>query len=443
MALGGWVNSANADEGITKGEIKVNSSKEIRIESEARVENVYSNESEVSPFYYGEYKGDYNYADLEWIDYTLEDSKGTRHELDYIGLRDYADDKSFMELVFRIKSYGTVKDYYVGYELFVDNNNSLQYAGTVDFTMDDNYSEWQMAFTLNKRLVSNQEYLYFRVGIAPDATSQTFSDGYCIKIWNPYYTNVPDGWFNTGFNTRFYKYGQPYMNQWYNEYGNWYYFDGDGNAIKNNTCIIDGKTYIFDSKAVMLCKNGWIRQERVNQTTLKPEIFWYWGNGDGTVKTSTWQRVNSTWYYLDNSGLMKTGWLRLNGVYYYMNNNGEMTTGWQLVDGKWYYLDVYGAMQTGWERVNSRWYYLRASGEMAIGWQAVDGKWYYLNSYGEMQTGWVRVNNSWYYLNAYGEMATGWVFINNNWYYMYSSGVMATNTVVGGWKIDGYGIARQ
>ncbi|WP_244834230.1 hypothetical protein [Clostridium sp. BJN0001] len=42
---------------------------------------------------------------------------------------------------------------------------------------------------------------------------------------------------------------------------------------------------------------------------------------------------------------MKTGWTIYNGYYYYLDNSGAMKTGWfNDTDGKWYYLYEDGKM---------------------------------------------------------------------------------------------------
>ena len=48
---------------------------------------------------------------------------------------------------------------------------------------------------------------------------------------------------------------------------------------------------------------------------------------------------------------MKTGWLK-DGSWYYLDETGVMRTGWKQVDGNWYYLNDLGAMQTGWKLIN-------------------------------------------------------------------------------------------
>lgn len=434
MALGGWVNSASAD-------VKGGNSAAAKVENQQNIEK--KEYEEVTPFYYGEYKDDYIPANLYGIDYWLTDSMGTSHSLDFIGIRDYAEDPSKSELVFRVINEGSPKDKYMGFELYVDYGDSLQYLGTASFQMDDTYNEWIYSVILDKQEYSGQEKFYFLAGIAPDEKSQYYSDGYRISITNPYYTNIPDGWLNTGFSKRYYKNNTPYTSTWYEEWNCKYYFDENGNAVVNNTYTLMDKTYIFDNEGVMITENGWICLNSYNFNTGRNENRWYWGLGDGTVKTKNWVLdANNKWYYFDETGLMKTGWIMDSGKWYYLNYSGEMTTNWQLVDNKWYYMDSTGAMRTGWVSQNNKWYYLKSSGEMATGWVMDSGKWYYLNSNGVMATNWIQDGGKWYYLNSSGEMVTGWVLYGNTWYYLYSSGAMATNTVIDGWRIDGNGVAR-
>ena len=46
-------------------------------------------------------------------------------------------------------------------------------------------------------------------------------------------------------------------------------------------------------------------------------------------------------------------------------SDGTALTGWQKVDSSWYYLDENGIMLTGWQKVDGSWYYLTESGAMA------------------------------------------------------------------------------
>ena len=150
---------------------------------------------------------------------------------------------------------------------------------------------------------------------------------------------------------------------------------------------------------------------------------------------------------------MQTGWVKDGINWYYMNGSGVMKTGWQkLADGNWYYFYEDGHMacnetvniggsnytfngsgiwvqkKNGWEQKDGAWYYY-ANGEKATGWkQLSDGNWYYFNSDGKMQTGWLKLGKYWYYLNGSGIMVTGWQKLaDGNWYYFYPGGTMACN----------------
>ena len=78
------------------------------------------------------------------------------------------------------------------------------------------------------------------------------------------------------------------------------------------------------------------------------------------MKASQWFQVGGTWYYLDNSGAMKTGWLKQGGSWYYLDDSGAMKTGWFQVDGKWYYAYSSGALAVS-TKINC--YTVNANGE--------------------------------------------------------------------------------
>lgn len=67
-----------------------------------------------------------------------------------------------------------------------------------------------------------------------------------------------------------------------------------------------------------------------------------------------------TWYYLNNSGTMKTGWVKDNDTWYYLDNSGAMKTGWFTVSGKWYYAYSSGALAVD---TTVDWYTVNANGE--------------------------------------------------------------------------------
>ena len=63
---------------------------------------------------------------------------------------------------------------------------------------------------------------------------------------------------------------------------------------------------------------------------------------------------------------MKTGWVK-DGSWYYLDETGVMKTGWKQVDGNWYYLNGSGAMKASqWFEVGGKWYYVDGSGALAV-----------------------------------------------------------------------------
>ena len=101
-------------------------------------------------------------------------------------------------------------------------------------------------------------------------------------------------------------------------------------------------------------------------------------------------------------------------------------------------------MLTGWQKIGSTWYYLNTgSGAMAVGWLQLGSDWYYMNGSGAMLTGWLQLGSDWYYMNGGGVMLTDWQNIDGSEYYFYSSGAMAVSTVIGGVEIGADGKASR
>lgn len=103
---------------------------------------------------------------------------------------------------------------------------------------------------------------------------------------------------------------------------------------------------------------------------------------------------------------------------------------WRQENGSWYYENSRGnTLRSEWmQDTDTTWYYFDRTGQMKTGWFSVNQKWYHFTDSGAMQTGWGQVGNDWYYFNGSGEMLTGWVQVGNNWYYLEESGRMIANT---------------
>ena len=196
---------------------------------------------------------------------------------------------------------------------------------------------------------------------------------------------------------------------------------------------IDSDWYFYDEDGLKTVGkkniNGstyYFNQEGVMQTGWTfVDGYWNYFASSGAMKTG-WIKDQETWYYLDKDGIMLTGRQDINGVRYYLNASGAMQTGWAFVDGHWNYFANSGAMQTGWIKDQDTWYYLDKDGIMLTGKQDINGTRYYLNASGAMQTGWRWLENNWYYYANSGAMKTGWIKDNEKWYYLNQDGIMQT-----------------
>ena len=205
---------------------------------------------------------------------------------------------------------------------------------------------------------------------------------------------------------------------WFKLDDSWYYIQSNGARRFSELSEIGGKKYLFAADGKMLTghqvyngKKMFFSESGALQTAGKP---------------STWQKIDSDWYFYDEDGLRTIGKKNINGSTYYFNQEGVMQTGWAFVDGHWNYFASSGAMKTGWVKDQDTWYYLDKDGIMLTGKQEINSIRYYLNASGAMQTGWKWLENNWYYYANSGAMKTDWIKDNEKWYYLNQDGIMQT-----------------
>ena len=167
---------------------------------------------------------------------------------------------------------------------------------------------------------------------------------------------------------------------------------------------IEGKTYYFDKKGVML--TGFQTINRKN----------YYFNKTGVMLTGL-RKINKKTYYFNKKGIMQTGFQTVKSQKYYFNKKGVMLTGFQTIKKKTYYFTDTGVMQTGLKKIGNKTYYFDKTGVMQTGFQTVSKKKYYFNSSGVMQKGLKKINKKYYYFNTKGVMQTGFLELNNITYY--------------------------
>ena len=176
---------------------------------------------------------------------------------------------------------------------------------------------------------------------------------------------------------------------WVKQDGAWYYFDGNGNPVKNTW---QGSYYLkADGK---MAQSEWIYDDSYQA--------WYYLKSDGSYAYSTWQGA----YYLKSNGKMAKGewvydssyqawyYLKSDGFYarnawqgnYYLKSDGKMAKGEWVYDATyqaWYYLKSDGSYAYSTWQGN---YYLKSNGKMAIN-EWVDGGRYYVGADGVWKEG--------------------------------------------------------
>ena len=253
------------------------------------------------------------------------------------------------------------------------------------------------------------------------------------------------GWYNDGQHWRLARTnGKLYTNEWYQENGNWYYFNGLGEMladVENFEC--NGISYSFDSNGV--CKNPYASAEKhvgwYKKYNYSDQYNWYYYNEDGSLYTG-WLKDGGKWYYLDpdSDGAMCFGGLKKVGeVLYCFDKNGILVNGWYNViyEGDslgWFYCNE-GVVITGWKQINNVWYYFDPVTHYMSSNTILDinGKKYKFAESGAMCVGWSSYQNKggatmWWYSAPDGALyVEKWLFSGGKWYYFGSDAEMIAN----------------
>ena len=131
---------------------------------------------------------------------------------------------------------------------------------------------------------------------------------------------------------------------WVKQDGTWYYFDGNGNPVKN---AWQGSYYLKEDG--QMAQSEWIYDSSYQA--------WYYLKSDGSYAKNAWQGA------------------------YYLKSNGKMAQGEWVYDSSyqaWYYLKSDGSYARNAWQGN---YYLKSDGKMAKN-ERVDGGRYYVDASG-------------------------------------------------------------
>jgi glucan-binding YG repeat protein len=144
----------------------------------------------------------------------------------------------------------------------------------------------------------------------------------------------------------------------------WYYFGGNGKAIKGKTTLkpttIDGRKYIFNANGQMC--TGWVNADTgtvnpdENENPFQDALYYCGGDNDGVVRTG-WVS------YYEGYETSDDDWRAdLDTIYFYFNpqngkktysTEGENTAKTKNINGRTYAFNEEGIMYTGWNAYDS------------------------------------------------------------------------------------------
>nr|ASA47864.1 putative GTFB [Limosilactobacillus fermentum] len=219
-----------------------------------------------------------------------------------------------------------------------------------------------------------------------------------------------------------------YQNQWYENWGNKYYFGDDGARITSATHDIDGDTYYFDNQGIMksnyfLNQGGKVYYFDKDGKEYKNRFYSNWGN----------------MYYFGKDGARYTNQYYSNwGHTYYFGEGGvRYTDRFYNNDGKLYYFDKKGIRLTNqWYQNWGNKYYFGADGaRITFTTHDIDGATYYFDNQGIMKSDYfLNQGGEVYYFGKDGKEYKDQFYSNwGNMYYFGKDGARYTNQYYSNW----------
>ncbi|MBE5943296.1 MAG: hypothetical protein E7258_00080 [Lachnospiraceae bacterium] len=233
--------------------------------------------------------------------------------------------------------------------------------------------------------------------------------------------------------------GTLYVNTWYEDiYNGWYYY-GEAGYGYDGIYTIGGITYFFDyGKMLYDCAISYNGSP-------------YYVRKSGSVVAlnyNGWTQVDGNWLYTENGKPVTNQRKKIGGYYYGFGSNGVMLT--DKVQGFYNENDVYkyylftsdGTMNTkGWYKdpIYGDWYFSYSDGTVARGLTILNGVTYFFSEYSYYMYANTKFtyNGEHYYADSSGVVTkfsnNKWNLCNGRWYYM-KDGALLTNGI---YEIDG------
>ena len=230
-----------------------------------------------------------------------------------------------------------------------------------------------------------------------------------------------DGWYELSGAWYVIKNGQLAKDQWIQNNGNKYYFDSNGNMMRETTGWLydssgNQSVYSFDENGIM--RTGWYNE-------------YYFDKSGRAVKG--YQNIDGNLYYFDeNYQLVKDGSIVIDGELSYFDSFGKLVkkeaiieNGWMLMPDGWYYAQDYRILEWQWITIANKKYYLGNHGLMYANrveeiYDNTSGRYVYFwfDTDGTLRTGWyINSGNDQKYFGVDGKAVKGYQKIDGEYYF--------------------------
>lgn len=262
-------------------------------------------------------------------------------------------------------------------------------------------------------------------------------------------SKISNGWAKDQYGSWvYYKNGVKQSDKWIKSSGKNYYVDAFGVMVSDCEYYINNKYYVFDKDGVCIEQKGWFKRNTTDKNGYSIE-YWYYGNGNKTIKESNWVKDSGKWYYFDEFGRMLNNTVRrIDNKYYIFAKDGSIIEkkgwvkfNWSDGDGIWYTDWCYGngdgtIASNKWVKDNDKWYYINDKFMVRNYSLNIDGKTYIFGNDGAMieKYGWIKINYNdpsaydWFYGNGDGTVKENqYIKDNNKLYYLQKGGYLQSS----------------
>ena len=198
----------------------------------------------------------------------------------------------------------------------------------------------------------------------------------------------------------------------WNKVGEEYLYIEDGELLTDCIALIDGSYYAFAGNGVLYRNMNF---SKWNSNTKESD--YYWASSSGALYTNTWANDGYNRYYYGADGKRYKGIHTIDGIQYGFDEEGQLVLSGAITSNdRNYYCDAEGRIT---ELPNNQWY------------KGDNGGWYYVQDGELLKNCTAQIGEAWYQFDSWGKMQTQglnanadgslrvntWVYDGTYWHY--------------------------